>query len=123
VRESAYYNGIPFTASGSTRSTCSTPAIIGRVAGRPAGSVCRAGTGGVALFDTPEVAAAPPQAGATVAADGLRRTVTVETGSATTAACARPVRLPIRIGYRECASGAIAGLDICPWLRPTTLAA
>ncbi|MBD2722300.1 TonB-dependent receptor family protein [Hymenobacter armeniacus] len=83
-----YYNGIPFTeAGGSTPLNLLDPALIGRleVLKGPAGSVYGAGTGGVALFGTPEVAAGRHvAAGATVGSYGLRRsTLTAETGSAT----------------------------------------
>ncbi len=84
-----YYNGIPFTeASGSTPLNLLDPATIGRleVLKGPAGSVYGAGTGGVALFSTPEVAAGTNRvaAGTTVGSYGLRRyTATAETGSAT----------------------------------------
>ncbi|MCC3155478.1 TonB-dependent receptor plug domain-containing protein [Hymenobacter sp. BT770] len=83
-----YYNGIPYTeASGSTPLNLLDPAIIGRleVLKGPAGSVYGAGTGGVALFGTPEVAAGTSRvaAGATVGSYGLRRsTIIAETGSA-----------------------------------------
>ena len=85
----AYYNGIPFTeASGSTPLNLLDPALIGRleVLKGPTGSVYGAGTGGVALFGTPEVPAGTSRvaAGATVGSYGLRRSViTAETGSAT----------------------------------------
>ena len=83
-----YYNGIPFTeAGGNTPLNLLDPAIIGRleVLKGPAGSVYGAGTGGVALFSTPEVAVGSRvMVGATVGSFGLRRsTVTAETGSAT----------------------------------------
>ena len=83
-----YYNGLPLTeASGSTPLNLLDPAIIGRleVLKGPAGSVYGAGTGGVALFGTPEVAAGNRvAAAATVGSYGLRRyTATAETGSAT----------------------------------------
>ena len=85
----AYYNGIPFTeASGSTPLNLLDPALIGRleVVKGPAGSVYGAGTGGVALFETPAALAAGSRvaAGTTVGSYGLRRaTLTAETGSAT----------------------------------------
>ncbi|MFD2720519.1 TonB-dependent receptor family protein [Hymenobacter monticola] len=84
-----YYNGIPFTeAGGSTPLNLLDPGLIGRleVLKGPAGSVYGAGTGGVARFGTPEVAAGTSRvaAGATVGSYGLRRaTLTAETGSAT----------------------------------------
>ncbi len=73
-----YYNGIPFTeASGSTPLNLLDPGIIGRleVVKGPGGSVYGAGTGGVALFETPAVAAgtARTSAGATVGSYGLLR--------------------------------------------------
>lgn len=73
-----YYNGIPFTeASGSTPLNLLDPGIIGRleVVKGPGGSVYGAGTGGVALFETPAVAAgtARTSAGTTVGSYGLLR--------------------------------------------------
>ena len=73
-----YYNGIPFTdAGGSTPLNLLDPAIIGRleVVKGPGSSVYGAGTGGVALFETPAVAAnaARTSAGATAGSYGLLR--------------------------------------------------
>jgi iron complex outermembrane receptor protein len=101
-----YYNGIPFTeASGSTPLNLLDPAIVGRleVLKGPAGSVYGAGTGGVALFSTPEVGAGISRAaaGATVGSYGLRRsTITAETGSATASLRAQYAHQELG-GYRE----------------------
>ena len=101
-----YYNGIPFTeASGSTPLNLLDPAIIGRleVLKGPAGSVYGAGTGGVALFGTPEVAAGSSAVavGATVGSFGLRRsTITAETGSATSSVRAQYAHQELD-GYRQ----------------------
>ncbi|MFC7669653.1 TonB-dependent receptor domain-containing protein [Hymenobacter humi] len=101
-----YYNGIPFTeAGGSTPLNLLDPAIIGRleVLKGPAGSVYGAGTGGVALFGTPEVAAGTRRvaAGATVGSFGLRRsTIIAETGSATSSVRAKYAHQELD-GYRE----------------------
>ena len=101
-----YYNGIPYTeASGSTPLNLLDPAIIGRleVLKGPAGSVYGAGTGGVALFGTPEVAAGRSRvaAGATVGSYGLRRsTLLAETSSATSSVRAQYARQELD-GYRE----------------------
>ena len=100
-----YYNGIPFTeASGSTPLNLLDPALIGRleVLKGPAGSVYGAGTGGVALFGTPEVAAGTARVavGAAVGSYGLRRsTVIAETGSATSSLRAQYARQELD-GYR-----------------------
>ncbi|GAC1368482.1 MAG: TonB-dependent receptor [Hymenobacter sp.] len=100
-----YYNGIPFTeASGSTPLNLLDPALIGRleVLKGPAGSVYGAGTGGVALFGTPEVAAGTSRvaAGATVGSYGLRRsTVLAETGSASSSVRAQYAHQALD-GYR-----------------------
>ena len=101
-----YYNGLPFTeAGGSTPLNLLDPAIIGRleVLKGPAGSVYGAGTGGVALFSTPEVAAGRSAAtvGATVGSYGLhRRTVVAETGSATGSVRAQYAHQELG-GYRQ----------------------
>ena len=101
-----YYNGIPFTeAGGSTPLNLLDPAIIGRleVLKGPAGSVYGAGTGGVALFSTPAVAAGSSRvaAGGTVGSFGLRRsTVTAETGSANASLRAQFAHQELD-GYRE----------------------
>ena len=101
-----YYNGIPFTeASGSTPLNLLDPAIIGRleVLKGPAGSVYGAGTGGVALFGTPEVAAGGSAVvvGATVGSYGLRRsTITAETGSASSSVRAQYAHQELD-GYRQ----------------------
>ncbi|GAA3966498.1 TonB-dependent receptor family protein [Hymenobacter antarcticus] len=101
-----YYNGIPYTeASGSTPLNLLDPAIIGRleVLKGPAGSVYGAGTGGVALFGTPEVAAGRSvvAVGATVGSYGLRRsTITAETGSATSSVRAQYAHQELD-GYRQ----------------------
>ena len=101
-----YYNGLPFTeASGSTPLNLLDPAIIGRieVLKGPAGSVYGAGTGGVALFSTPEVAAGTNRVavGATVGSYGLRRsTITAETGSASSSVRAQYAHQELD-GYRQ----------------------
>ncbi|GAB3868569.1 TonB-dependent receptor [Hymenobacter segetis] len=101
-----YYNGIPFTeADGSTPLNLLDPAVIGRleVLKGPAGSVYGAGTGGVALFGTPAVAAGVSRvaAGATVGSYGLRRsTITAETGSATSRIRAQYAHQSLD-GYRQ----------------------
>ncbi|MDB5269124.1 MAG: hypothetical protein JWP58_2164 [Hymenobacter sp.] len=101
-----YYNGIPFTeAGGSTPLNLLDPAIIGRleVLKGPAGSVYGAGTGGVALFGTPAVAAGVSRVavGATVGSYGLRRsTITAETGSATSSIRAQYAHQSLD-GYRQ----------------------
>ncbi len=101
-----YYNGLPFTeASGSTPLNLLDPAIIGRieVLKGPAGSVYGAGTGGVALFSTPETAAGTSRvaARATVGSYGLRRsTITAETGSATSSVRAQYAHQELD-GYRQ----------------------
>jgi iron complex outermembrane receptor protein len=101
-----YYNGIPFTeAGGSTPLNLLDPAIIGRleVLKGPAGSVYGTGTGGVALFGTPAVAAGVSRvaAGATVGSYGLRRsTITAETGSATSSIRAQYAHQSLD-GYRQ----------------------
>ncbi|MBD2769977.1 TonB-dependent receptor [Hymenobacter sp. BT664] len=101
-----YYNGIPFTeASGSTPLNLLDPAIVGRleVLKGPAGSVYGAGTGGVALFSTPEVAAGSSRVavGATVGSYGLRRsTIIAETGSTTASLRAQYAHQELA-GYRE----------------------
>ena len=101
-----YYNGLPFSeASGSTPLNLLDPAIIGRleVLKGPAGSVYGAGTGGVALFGTPEVAAGGSAVvvGATVGSYGLRRsTITAETGSASSSVRAQYAHQELD-GYRQ----------------------
>ncbi|MBH8567439.1 TonB-dependent receptor [Microvirga sp. STS02] len=101
-----YYNGISFTeAGGSTPLNLLDPAIIGRleVLKGPAGSVYGAGTGGVALFGTPAVAAGVSRvaAGATVGSYGLRRsTIAAETGSATSSIRAQYAHQSLD-GYRQ----------------------
>ncbi|MGY3091046.1 iron complex outermembrane receptor protein [Hymenobacter sp. UYAg731] len=101
-----YYNGIPFTeAGGSTPLNLLDPAIIGRleVLKGPAGSVYGAGTGGVALFGTPAVAAEVSRVavGATVGSYGLRRsTITAEMGSATSSLRAQYAHQSLD-GYRQ----------------------
>ncbi|MFC6223677.1 TonB-dependent receptor family protein [Hymenobacter artigasi] len=101
-----YYNGIPFTeAGGSTPLNLLDPAIIGRleVLKGPAGSVYGAGTGGVALFGTPAVAAGVSRVavGATVGSYGLlRSTITAETGSATSSIRAQYAHQSLD-GYRQ----------------------
>ena len=77
-----YYNGLPFTdAGGSTPLNLLDPALVGRleVLKGPAGSVYGAGTGGVARFETPAVAAGTGRvaAAATVGSYGLRRSTVV----------------------------------------------
>ena len=126
-----YYNGIPFTeAGGSTPLNLLDPAIIGRVEvlKGPAGSVYGAGTGGVALFSTPEVAAGSSRvaAGATVGSYGLRRsTLTAETGSATNSVRAQYAHQELD-GYRQQSAlrRDVFALDIRTVASPkTTLAA
>ncbi|GAB3572546.1 TonB-dependent receptor [Hymenobacter daeguensis] len=101
-----YYNGIPFTeAGGSTPLNLLDPGIIGRleVLKGPAGSVYGAGTGGVALFGTPEVLPGSSRVavGAAVGSYGLRRsTVTAETGSAGTSIRAQYAHQELD-GYRQ----------------------
>ncbi|MDB5234506.1 MAG: hypothetical protein JWR44_1499 [Hymenobacter sp.] len=125
-----YYNGIPFTeASGSTPLNLLDPAIIGRleVLKGPAGSVYGAGTGGVALFGTPEVGTGSRAAvGATLGSYGLRRsTVTAETGSATSSVRAQYAHQELD-GYRvrSALRRDIFALDVRTVASPkTTLAA
>ncbi|OGX84320.1 hypothetical protein BEN47_02850 [Hymenobacter lapidarius] len=126
-----YYNGIPFTeASGSTPLNLLDPALIGRleVLKGPAGSVYGAGTGGVALFGTPEVAAGTSRvaAGVAVGSYGLRRsTVTAETGSATSSVRAQYAHQELD-GYREQSAlrRDVFALDVRSVASPkTTLAA
>ena len=100
-----YYNGIPFTeAGGSTPLNLLDPAIVGRleVLKGPSGSVYGAGTGGVALFGTPEVAAGSRVAvGTTAGSFGLRRnTITAETGSASSSLRAQYAHQELD-GYRQ----------------------
>ncbi len=101
-----YYNGIPFTeASGSTPLNLLDPGIIGRleVVKGPAGSVYGAGTGGVALFETPAVAAgtARTSAGATVGSYGLLRYgATAEAAGPTSAVRAQYAHQQLD-GYRQ----------------------
>jgi iron complex outermembrane receptor protein len=101
-----YYNGIPFTeAGGSTPLNLLDPAIIGRleVLKGPAGSVYGAGTGGVARFGTPGVAAGTRRVavGATVGSYGLRRSaVSAETGSTTSSVRAQYAHQELD-GYRQ----------------------
>ena len=101
-----YYNGLPLTeAGGSTPLNLLDPALIGRieVLKGPAGSVYGAGTGGVARFETPAVAAGTSRVwvGATGGSSGLRRsTIVAETGSATTSVSARYVHQSLD-GYRQ----------------------
>ena len=101
-----YYNGLPFTeAGGSTPLNLLDPALIGRleVLKGPAGSVYGAGTGGVARFETPAVAAGTSRVsvGATGGSFGLRRsTIVAETGSATTSVSARYAHQSLD-GYRQ----------------------
>ncbi|SFQ53732.1 TonB-dependent receptor [Hymenobacter arizonensis] len=126
-----YYNGIPFTeASGSTPLNLLDPAIIGRleVIKGPAGSVYGAGTGGVALFGTPEVAPGTSRvaAGATVGSFGLRRnTILAETGTATSSVRAQYAHQELD-GYREQSAlrRDVFALDVRTVASPkTTLAA
>ncbi|MBF9224060.1 TonB-dependent receptor family protein [Hymenobacter ruricola] len=126
-----YYNGIPFTeAGGSTPLNLLDPAIIGRleVLKGPAGSVYGAGTGGVALFGTPEVAAGRSRVavGATVGSYGLRRaTATAETGSATSSVRAQYAHQELD-GYRvqSALRREVFALDVRTVASPkTTLAA
>ncbi len=101
-----YYNGIPFTeANGSTPLNLLDPAIIGRleVVKGPGGSVYGAGTGGVALFETPAVAAgtARTSAGATVGSYGLLRYgATAEAAGPTSAVRAQYAHQQLD-GYRQ----------------------
>ena len=101
-----YYNGLPLTeAGGSTPLNLLDPALIGRieVLKGPAGSVYGAGTGGVARFETPDVAAGTSRVsvGATGGSFGLRRsTIVAETGSATTSVSARYAHQSLD-GYRQ----------------------
>ena len=101
-----YYNGLPFTeAGGSTPLNLLDPALIGRleVLKGPAGSVYGAGTGGVARFETPAVAAGTSRVavGATVGSYGLRRsTITAEAGNATTTVRAQYAHQSLD-GYRQ----------------------
>ena len=126
-----YYNGLPFTeAGGSTPLNLLDPAIIGRleVLKGPAGSVYGAGTGGVALFGTPQVAAgrSAVAVGATVGSYGLRRsTVTAETGSATGSVRAQYAHQELD-GYRQQSAMQrdVLALDVRTVAGPkTTLAA
>ena len=126
-----YYNGLPFTeAGGSTPLNLLDPAIIGRleVLKGPAGSVYGAGTGGVARFETPAVAAGTSRvaAGATVGSYGLRRnTITAETGSATTSVRAQYAHQSLD-GYRQQSAlqRDVLALDVRTTASPkTTLAA
>ncbi|WP_201980071.1 TonB-dependent receptor family protein [Hymenobacter rubidus] len=126
-----YYNGIPFTeAGGSTPLNLLDPAIIGRleVLKGPAGSVYGAGTGGVALFGTPTVAAGSSRVavGATVGSFGLRRnTITAETGSLNTSVRAQYAHQELD-GYRQQSSlrRDVLALDVRTVASPkTTLAA
>ena len=101
-----YYNGIPFTeASGSTPLNLLDPSIIGRleVVKGPGGSVYGAGTGGVALFETPAVAAgtARTSAGATGGSYGLLRYgATAEAAGPTSAVRAQYAHQQLD-GYRQ----------------------
>lgn len=101
-----YYNGIPFTdAGGTTPLNLLDPALIGRleVVKGPGGSVYGAGTGGVALFETPAVAAgtARTSAGATVGSYGLLRYgATAEAAGPTSAVRAQYVHQQLD-GYRQ----------------------
>ena len=101
-----YYNGLPFTeAGGSTPLNLLDPALIGRleVLKGPAGSVYGAGTGGVARFETPAVAAGTSRVavGATVGSYGLRRsTIAAEAASATTSVRAQYAHQSLD-GYRR----------------------
>ena len=126
-----YYNGLPFTeAGGSTPLNLLDPALIGRleVLKGPAGSVYGAGTGGVARFETPAVAAGTSRvaAGATVGSYGLRRsTVAAETGSATTGVRAQYAHQSLD-GYRQQSAlqRDVLALDVRTIASPnTTLAA
>ncbi|MDO7846379.1 TonB-dependent receptor [Hymenobacter sp. M29] len=126
-----YYNGIPFTeAGGSTPLNLLDPALIGRleVLKGPAGSVYGAGTGGVALFGTPGVAAGTSRVavGATVGSYGLRRgTITAETGSATSSVRAQYAHQQLD-GYRQQSAlrRDVFALDVRTVASPkTTLAA
>ena len=125
-----YYNGIPFTeAGGSTPLNLLDPAIIGRleVLKGPAGSVYGAGTGGVALFGTPEVGVGSRVAvGGTVGSYGLRRyTATAETGTASSSVRAQYAHQELD-GYRQQSAlrRDVFALDIRTVASPkTTLAA
>ncbi|MCI1186913.1 TonB-dependent receptor plug domain-containing protein [Hymenobacter sp. DH14] len=126
-----YYNGLPFTeAGGSTPLNLLDPALIGRleVLKGPAGSVYGAGTGGVARFETPAVAAGTSRVavGATVGSYGLRRsTIAAETGSATTSVRAQYAHQSLD-GYRQQSAlqRDVFALDVHTTATPnTTLAA
>ena len=101
-----YYNGIPFTdAGGTTPLNLLDPAIIGRleVVKGPGGSVYGAGTGGVALFETPAVAAgtARASAGTTMGSYGLLRYgATAEAAGPTSAVRAQYAHQQLD-GYRQ----------------------
>lgn len=101
-----YYNGIPFTdAGGTTPLNLLDPSIIGRleVVKGPGGSVYGAGTGGVALFETPAVVAgtARTSAGAAVGSYGLLRYgATAEAAGLTSAVRAQYAHQQLD-GYRQ----------------------
>jgi iron complex outermembrane receptor protein len=126
-----YYNGLPFTeAGGSTPLNLLDPALIGRleVLKGPAGSVYGAGTGGVARFETPAVAAGTGRVaiGATVGSYGLRRsTIEAEAASATTSVRAQYAHQSLD-GYRQQSAlqRDVLALDVRTTASPkTTLAA
>ncbi|QIX62838.1 TonB-dependent receptor [Hymenobacter sp. BT18] len=101
-----YYNGLPFTeASGSTPLNLLDAATIGRleVIKGPAGSVYGAGTGGVALFSTPEPTPGVTrvEGGLTIGSFGLRRaTVALETADSLQSLRAQYARQTLD-GYRQ----------------------
>ena len=87
-----YYNDLPFTeAGGSTPLNLLDPALIGRVEvlKGPAGSVYGAGTGGVAHFETPAVAAGRVTAWVVSAAGVWAWAVAAQASSASRSPCRR----------------------------------